>query len=47
MKIKAREASARFLAQYGVEPGGEVIQTIKLYLKNTIQKTTCDTIHLV
>ena len=31
-KIKAREASARFLTQYGVEPGGGggdgVIQTI-------------------
>ena len=27
-KIKATEASARFLTQYGVEPGGGVIQTI-------------------
>ena len=28
VKIKARETSARFLTQYGVEPGGGVIQTI-------------------
>ena len=27
-KIKAREASARLLTQYSVEPGGGVIQTI-------------------
>ena len=39
-----REASARFLTQCGVEPGGG---WYKLYLKNTIQKTTYDTIHLV
>ena len=44
-KIKARETSARFLTQYGVELGGGGLY--KLYLKNTIPKTTFDTIHLV
>ena len=39
-----RGASARFLTQDGVEPGGGLY---KLYLKNTIQKTTYGTIHLV
>ena len=38
-KIKAKEASARFLTRYGVKPGeGEVIQTIfeEYYTENDI-----------